>query len=218
MMLQVRSFAGGYDRNFTYLIWCTGTRLAALVDAATPVHPVQQGIREQNLNPGAILLTHTHGDHLAHLDEWLSFYPGLEVLGHRRPEGSQLPNYRGLPDGEEFNLGHCRLEVIETPGHSPDCVCWYERANGTLFTGDTVFIGRTGRTLSPGSSLRQLYYSVYERILTLPPETVVYPGHDYGPTPTTSLKELIRGSDFFQCGSEAEFAQVMARFERDRNR
>ncbi|UCH09257.1 MAG: MBL fold metallo-hydrolase [Fidelibacterota bacterium] len=215
-MLQIESFLGGYDDNFTYLIWCRDTRSAALVDAATPVRPIRQIIEEKNLNLAHILLTHTHGDHLTYLMEWLQRYPRLQVLGHQRPESSHLPSYRGLADGTSFSLGCCGLEVIETPGHYPDCVCWYERQSGSLFTGDTVFVGRTGRTLSPGSSLRQLYHSVYERILTLPTDTVVYPGHDYGSTPTISLGELRKSSDFFHCGNEAEFMQVMARFERNR--
>jgi glyoxylase-like metal-dependent hydrolase (beta-lactamase superfamily II) len=217
-MLQINSFIGGYDNNFTYLIWCTETQSGALVDAATPVRPIQQIVIESNLNLGHILLTHTHGDHLTYLEEWLALYPGLEVLGHQKPEWGNLPNYRGLTDGTTFNLGRCQLKVIETPGHYPDCVCWYEKRGGSLFTGDTVFVGRTGRTLSPRSSLQQLYYSVYERILNLPAATVVYPGHDYGSAPTTSLGELMMSSDFFRCSSETEFAEVMTRFERSRGR
>ena len=214
--LEVAGFEGGYDRNFCYLVWCPETRSAALVDAATPVGPIQEAIQEKGLSLNRVLLTHTHGDHLACLGEWLALYPRLEVMGHQWPVRCGLPNYRGVADGAAVDLGRCRLVLLETPGHYPDCVCWHEGRGGQLFSGDTVFVGRTGRTLSPASSTRQLYHSVYSRILTLPPETVVYPGHDYGPTPTTTLGELTSGSDFFRCTSAAQFEEVLARYERSR--
>ncbi len=86
-----------------------------------------------------------------------------------------------------------------------------------LFTGDTIFVGRTGRTINSLSNITQLYHSVYERILTLPPETTIYPGHDYGPAPTAALGELRGAWDFFQCTGETQFRAVMARFEETRN-
>ncbi|UCD37811.1 MAG: MBL fold metallo-hydrolase [Fidelibacterota bacterium] len=215
-MLKVASFEGGYDRNFSYLIWCSETGTAAIVDTATSPEPIEQSVREQGQNLMFILLTHTHGDHLAYLEEWIKRYPRLEVVGHQRPVRKDLPAYRGVPEGTDFELGHCRLSLIETPGHYPDCVCWYSREGRLLFTGDTVFVGRTGRTLSSMSSTRELYHSVYGRILILPPETTIYPGHDYGPTPTITIGELKKGSAFFRCADEREFAEVMAQFEMNR--
>lgn len=214
--MKITVFEGGYDRNFGYLIWCAGTHSAALIDAATEVAPIQAAIQEQGLNLAYLLLTHTHGDHLAYLTDWVALYPQLEVVGHARPVRGGLSNYRGLPDDAEVNLGSCRINLLATPGHYPDCVCWYYEAGGILFTGDTVFIGRTGRTIGPLSSTPQLYQSVYTRVLPLPPATVIYPGHNYGPAPTATLAELQATSDFFRCATEAQFREVMARYERER--
>ncbi|MCH7521660.1 MAG: MBL fold metallo-hydrolase [Candidatus Marinimicrobia bacterium] len=214
--MKIAVFEGGYDRNFGYLIWCPGSRRAALIDAATEVAPIQAALQERGLKLTYLLLTHTHGDHLAYLTDWVGLYPQLEVAGHARPLRGDLSNYRGLSDNAEVNLGNCRLNMLVTPGHYPDCVCWYDEAGGVLFTGDTVFIGRTGRTIGPLSSTPQLYRSLATRILPLPPETVIYPGHNYGPTPTATLAELQATSDFFRCATEAQFRDVMTRYERER--
>lgn len=216
--LQVATFEGGYDRNFCYLVWCPDTRTAALVDAATPSSPIQDAIQEKGLSLKYALITHTHGDHLAYLEEWQALEPELETAGHHRPARGDLPNYRGLPDGAAVELGRQRIVLLETPGHYPDCVCWYHEEGGLLFSGDTVFVSRTGRTIGPLSDTRQLYHSVYDRILTLPPETIVYPGHNYGPAPSITLGELKASSDFFSCASAVQFEEVMARFERSRQR
>ncbi len=216
--LQVATFEGGYDRNFCYLVWCPDTRIAALVDAATPTGPIQEAIQEKSLSLKYMLLTHTHGDHLTYLEEWLALEPQLEIVGHHRPVRGDLPNYRGLPDGAAIKLGRHRLVLLETPGHFPDCVCWHHEEGDLLFSGDTVFVNRTGRTIGPLSNTRQLCHSVYNRIMTLPRETIVYPGHNYGPIPSITLGELKASSDLFSCASAAQFEEVMARFERSRQR
>jgi glyoxylase-like metal-dependent hydrolase (beta-lactamase superfamily II) len=123
-----------------------------------------------------------------------------------------------MADGQAIEVGHCRLTMLETPGHYPDCVCWHHEEGGLLFSGDTVFVNRTGRTIGPLSNTRQLYHSVYNQIMTLPRDTTVYPGHNYGPIPSITLGELKASSDFFSCASAAQFEEVMARFERSRQR
>ncbi len=216
--LQVATFEGGYDQNFCYLVWGPDARIAALVDAATPTGPIQEAIQEKDLSLKYVLLTHTHGDHLTYLEEWLVLEPQLEIVGHHRPVRGDLLNYRGLPDGAVVMPGRHRLVLLETPGHFPDCVCWHHEEGGLLFSGDTVFVNRTGRTIGPLSNTRQLYHSVYDRILTLPLETIIYPGHNYGPAPSITLGELKASSDFFSCANTAQFEEVMARFERSRQR
>ena len=82
-----------------------------------------------------------------------------------------------------------------------------------LFTGDTIFVGRTGRTISKRSNIRDLYNSVYKIILKLPQDTIIYPGHHYGHKLSISIKENIRISNFFQCNNFVEFKNVMENFE-----
>jgi glyoxylase-like metal-dependent hydrolase (beta-lactamase superfamily II) len=216
-MLKIETYEGGFDRNFDYLIYCPSTSRAALIDTGTPAHPLQQSIYGRGLALEKILLTHTHSDHTINLVEWVSQYPGIQVMGHRESISPALPNYVGLKDGAKIEIGNSQLQMIATPGHSPDSVCWYDMQMGVLFTGDTVFIDRTGRTISPLSDVHSLYRSVYEQILPLPKDTVIYPGHNYGTSPTVQIGNLERMSKFFCCNNVEEFVQVMAEFEATRH-
>lgn len=204
--------------NLSYLVWCPLTSVALLIDPATAPAPIQEAVHSNHLSLIRILLTHTHEDHLTYLEEWLEFNPRIEVVGHNNPVRSDLSNYRGLPDNGVVDLGYHCLIMLETPGHYPDCVCWYSREDGLLFTGDTVFVNRTGRTIGPLGNTRQLYDSIYHRLLTLPSETIVFPGHDYGSVSSISISDLKSGSDFFSCSSADQFEEVMIRFEAEKRR
>jgi glyoxylase-like metal-dependent hydrolase (beta-lactamase superfamily II) len=90
-----------------------------------------------------------------------------------------------LKDGALLEVGDLKVEVIHTPGHTPGSVCYL--VEGNLFTGDTLFVGAVGRTDLTGGSLETLLDSLDKKLLPLPKETVVWPGHDYGDTPTSTL-------------------------------
>ncbi len=211
--MNIQTFEGGLDRNFSYLLWAGEMDGAVLVDPATPAGPVRTALHEAGVEISHILITHTHGDHLMELEAWTGTQPPVAVLGQVTPMRQAIPYYQGIPDGSELTVAGLRFRLIETPGHYPDSVCWHELTSGNLFTGDTIFVGRTGRTVGGSSDIGALYRSVYHRLLTLPRETVVYPGHNYGPEPTATIGELIERYDFFGCRSESEFREVMARYE-----
>jgi glyoxylase-like metal-dependent hydrolase (beta-lactamase superfamily II) len=92
-----------------------------------------------------------------------------------------------VEDGDEIVLGDVSLKVIHTPGHSPGGICLLGDDN--LFTGDTLFVGGIGRTDLPGASMGQFMNSIKENLLTLPGETIVWPGHDYGVKPSSTIEE-----------------------------
>jgi glyoxylase-like metal-dependent hydrolase (beta-lactamase superfamily II) len=89
-----------------------------------------------------------------------------------------------LNDNEKIHVGEISFEVIHTPGHTPGGICLY--ADGQLFTGDTLFVGDSGRTDLPGGDRPTLGASI-RRLMELPENTVVWPGHDYGPSPSSTL-------------------------------
>jgi glyoxylase-like metal-dependent hydrolase (beta-lactamase superfamily II) len=95
-----------------------------------------------------------------------------------------------VKDGDHITVGDVALEVIHTPGHSPGGICLL--GEGNLFTGDTLFVGGIGRTDLPGSSMSDFMKAIKERILTLPGETIVWPGHDYGVSPSSTIAEEAR--------------------------
>ena len=94
------------------------------------------------------------------------------------------PADRRIAGDDSLQLGQITFQVLFTPGHTPGGLCLY--AEGQLFTGDTLFVGDSGRTDLPGGHRPTLGASI-RRLMQLPDETVVWPGHDYGPTPTSTL-------------------------------
>jgi glyoxylase-like metal-dependent hydrolase (beta-lactamase superfamily II) len=108
-------------------------------------------------------------------------------------KGSPKPS-RLLEDNDIIEIGNSTLRVIHTPGHTPGSICLY--GDGNLFTGDTLFVGAVGRTDLPGGSARQLLSSIREKLYTLPPETRVWPGHDYGEAPISSIEREMRTNPF----------------------
>lgn len=94
-----------------------------------------------------------------------------------------------VQQGDTLTIGTVSLEVLHTPGHTPGGICLY--GEGNLFAGDTLFAGGVGRTDFPGGDSRQLLTSIKERLLSLPPETVVWPGHGYGGSKSTIGEEKV---------------------------
>ena len=212
----VETLAGGFDRNLCYVFGCAATREAALVDAGVDLADVFAALERHRLRPVALLVTHSHGDHLS---EALELVRRTGVAVHAfdpavRPHAG-ASDFRALADGALVPVGRERIEVLHTPGHSPDSACF--RAGEILFTGDTLFVGRTGRTVAPNSSIRDLFRSV-QRLKRLPPETRVLPGHDYGPTPSSTIGRELAENDWLAAETEEEFVRVMERFERSRRR
>jgi glyoxylase-like metal-dependent hydrolase (beta-lactamase superfamily II) len=214
--MKVKYFLGGFDNNLSYLIWCESSHKAALVDASTEITEIIEVVKEKQLTIEKILITHTHFDHIKYLDDIVSQYPKVQICGHINPEEKTGENYRGLNHYESISLGMEMITVLHTPGHYPDSVCFWNKKNDYLFTGDTIFVGRTGRTIGRKSNLAHLYNSVYNEILILPEQTMIYPGHHYGHKINITLKENSYLSSFFQCSSEDEFRLVMTNYEKNR--
>jgi glyoxylase-like metal-dependent hydrolase (beta-lactamase superfamily II) len=99
-----------------------------------------------------------------------------------------------VKDGDLIQAGKIGLKVIHTPGHSPGGMSLY--TDKMVFTGDTLFVGAVGRTDFPGSSWEEMERSIREKLYTLPGETVVYPGHNYGSTPTSTIQQERRHNPF----------------------
>ncbi len=210
---SIRSFKGGYDDNLTYLASCMRTGNQFLVDASVPLDQIDGFINKRGLI--ALFITHTHGDHIAFLEEYLEAFPNLVVMIYKESESKIKCDYiKPVKEGDIVTVGQLSVEVYYTPGHYNDSLCYY--LDGVLFTGDTLFIGRTGRTISEGSDIKKLYKSVYNTILELPHTTIIYPGHDYGPKMSMTIKENISISPLLQAVDEDEFIERMAEYEANR--
>ena len=185
-MLVEQIRVGSMD-NFSYILACPETRKAAIIDPGAGRASLLSTLSEQGLSLEYILTTHFHLDH-TEMAASLRQETGAPLAMHE----ADIPYYNQdvdivLHDGDIINLGETvRLEVLHTPGHTPGGVCYY--GQGKLFTGDTLFVGDSGRTDLPYGHRPTLGASI-RRLMELPEDTVVMPGHDYGSTPTSTLRQ-----------------------------
>ena len=209
---SIRSFVGGYDKNFTYLITCNATAEHLLIDASVNIKKILPFIKKF---PLALLITHSHSDHISYIKQYLDFFHNLIVIGHPDTTLSlKIKNFKTMTHNQEIRFGSLNLTAIHTPGHYYDSICY--QLNPVLFTGDTLFVGRTGRVVSDRSDVNHLYDSIYKKILNLPHNTIIYPGHDYGSQPTISLKDNIKISPLLNAKNRNNFIDLMKEYEKSR--
>ena len=210
---SIRSFTGGFDKNLTYLVTCMRTSNQFLVDASVPLKKISPFVNRRGLI--TLFITHTHRDHCAFIDEYVDAFPNLVTIVFKDSQDKIKCNYiKPVNNGDIVSVGQLNLEIIHTPGHYPDSICYL--LDDVLFTGDTLFVGRTGRTIDKKSDTRDLYRSVYNKILTLPDKTTIYPGHDYGPRSSITIKENIKISPLLQAVDEDDFVFRMKEYEKIR--
>jgi hydroxyacylglutathione hydrolase len=131
---------------------------------------------------------------------------GAKIIQHKNS-----PLYKQIPvdDGETIKLGKIQIKILHTPGHSKDSICLI--ADGKLvFTGDTLFIGNCGRTDLPGSDPAEMYHSLFDKVAKLDGSLTVYPGHDYGPSPTSTIETEKKTNYVLQPRSKKDFLTFMA--------
>ncbi len=175
----------GYLRVNCYLFADAAGSDAVVIDPGDGAEAILARVKDERLNVRAILLTHCHWDHIGAVAD-VAEATGAPVMLHRADlpwlrEGSPRPvePSRFLDHGDTVTAGTLHLEAIHTPGHSPGGLCY--RAADRIFTGDTLFAGSVGRWDLPGGSREELFRSLRERLLTLPDDLPVFPGHG-GPT------------------------------------
>ena len=159
---------------FCYIIGCEKTKEALVLDPGGEADRIASVAQKAGLIIRYIINTHAHMDHTSG-NARLNELTGAEIVRRSDPR---------LDRDQAFKVGEITLKVFHTPGHSPDGICLY--AQGQLFTGDTLFVGDSGRTDLGGSDRHALGASIRE-LMRLPDQTVVWPGHDYGPTPSSTL-------------------------------
>jgi hydroxyacylglutathione hydrolase len=200
-MIIKQILIGPYE-VFTYIVACPRTGEAAIIDPAGEAEGIADLLVKEKLKTKYILDTHGHADHILasgalskalsvpvcmHEADVAFFSQGdnWAKISQELGLSCSVPVDKKLKDGEELGLGTLKIEVIHTPGHTPGSVCFLVKGN--LFTGDTLFVGAAGRTDLTGGSLVTLLESIEKKLLVLPQETVVWPGHHYGETPASTI-------------------------------
>ena len=209
---SIRTFEGGYDKNLSYLVTCSHTGAQLMIDACIDYEKVSNYIKG---NLVATLVTHSHNDHIVNLDNYLDNNPRMVVGGYYDSEILlKKSNFRPIHDGQSFKIGKLNFYSLYTPGHFYDSMCY--QLKPALFTGDTIFVGRTGRVQSHKSDIEDLYQSVYGKIMDLPMNTRIYPGHNYGNVNSISLEENISISPLLNALDLEDFKKRMMNFEKDK--
>lgn len=173
----------GYMDNFCYIVGCEKTRKALVIDPGHDVDRIVSAAEKQGLEIEAIVNTHAHGDHTAGNAE-LKSRTGAKIIIHALDAAGYPKADVFLKDEKTLQLGEITFDVIHSPGHTPGGICLHTQGN--LFTGDTLFVGDSGRTDLPGGDRPTLGKSI-RRLMQLPDDTIIWPGHDYGPTPTSTI-------------------------------
>jgi glyoxylase-like metal-dependent hydrolase (beta-lactamase superfamily II) len=190
--------------NFSYVVADEQARVAAVVDPSFNAGEVARVVRGERFSLRYIINTHGHFDHVAGNEE-LKLKFGAKTVAHRL---SPLNVDIKVDDGDVLCVGKVEVAVIHTPGHTPDSVCLLVEKT-RLLTGDTLFVGECGRTDLAGGDARSLYDSLFNKLLRLDDAVQVYPGHDYGAKPDSTIGEERRFNYTLQPRSVEEFVEFM---------
>jgi sulfur dioxygenase len=193
--------------TYTYLLGDEVTRESLLID---PVLEKTQETLELINQLGLTLVlaidTHTHADHITGLGA-LREQTGCKTMMGRQSLAYCLSTT--FIDGDEIDIGDINLKVIYSPGHTDDSYSFYAPKHGMLFSGDTLLIRGTGRTDFQNGNAHAQYDSLYERLLTLPEDTTLYPGHDYKGWTSSTLKEEKQHNPRLQLADKKSYADFM---------
>ena len=179
----IRQLKSPVGDNFTYVIGCETTGEALVIDPFMPVDDILKAARSMSCRISIIVNTHGHRDHTAGNAE-LKKRTGARTMMHSADAAAGVTADHDLDQEKILKLGSISFQIIHTPGHTPGGICLH--ANGHLFTGDTLFVGDSGRTDLPGGN-RPLLGASIRQLMELDGNTIVWPGHDYGPTTSSTL-------------------------------
>jgi hydroxyacylglutathione hydrolase len=189
--------------NFSYVIADEVTKEAAVVDPSFNADVIIRLLKDQNLNVKYIINTHDHIDHTAGNEDVRSSF-GARVVAHKL---SKVNKDISVVDGDIIRIGGIVIKVIHTPGHTPDSICLL--VDNKLFTGDTLFVRECGRTDLPGGSSVDMYHSLFDKLMKLADDTEVFPGHDYGPKPHSTIGVERRTNYTLEKRTLEEFIEFM---------
>lgn len=201
--MKVHQIQVGGMQNFSYILEDEETEEAIIIDPSWDLENIEQAINRNDLKIKYIVNTHHHFDHTLG-NEAMAKLTGAKIIQH---EASELKHDLTVTDGDKITFGDSELSIIHTPGHSKDGICLV--GDGKIFSGDTLFVGNCGRVDLPGGSSKELYRSLFEIISNLDDNLVLYPGHNYGPTPTSTLGKEKATNFVMQKRTEQEFTAIV---------
>ncbi len=190
--------------NFSYVVADEANKEAAVVDPSFNVNAILNLATEKGLKIKYVIDTHRHQDHIAGNEQIRSRF-GSKVVSHKL---SNIGADTQVADGDTVKVGKVIIKIIHTPGHTNDSICLL--LDNKLLTGDTLFVGECGRTDLPGGSSKDMYDSLFNKLLKLDDKIEVYPGHDYGPKASSTIGEEKRTNYTLEKRTLEEFVEFMS--------
>jgi glyoxylase-like metal-dependent hydrolase (beta-lactamase superfamily II) len=191
--------------NFSYVVADETSKEAAVIDPSFNADAIVALVKAQRFKIKYVINTHHHMDHTAGNEELTSLF-GAKLVAHQL---SGMKKDVNVVDGDVIKLGKIAMKVIHTPGHTEDSICLL--VDGKLLTGDTLFVGECGRTDLPGGSSESLYDSLFHKLMKLDDGIEVYPGHDYGTRPHSTIGEERRTNYVLENRTLEEFVEFMSK-------
>jgi hydroxyacylglutathione hydrolase len=232
MSLYFRQLAAGRDfgadnpvcgqmQNLVYLIGCTETRECVVVDPAWAVDAIVDAAEADGMKITGALATHYHPDHVGGSMFGFTLEGAsrlvsrcgckvhchdAELGGLRKVTGLDTSDLVTHASGDKVSVGQIEIEWLHTPGHTPGSSCF--RVGGALVAGDTLFLQGCGRVDLPGGDPEQMYYTLTQRLATIPGDTVLFPGHAYGGA-SSPMDEVRRTNAYMRVKDLATWRRAM---------
>ena len=209
----------GPMQNYVYLIGSTATHQAAVVDAAWEIDTIIKTAAQDGMEITHALVTHTHPDHVGGgfagmaidgVNELLEKCKAKVVVHKAEAEflkGLLASDLIKTDHGDKIDVGGIEIELMHTPGHTPGSQCFL--VDGRVVSGDTMFIDACGRVDFPGGNPEQMYYSLTQKLMALPEETILFPGHNYAPLKHATIGEQKKTNPYLKFASLKQFLAVM---------
>lgn len=205
MQLVFEQIRTGGDRNLGYLLGDRNAGLAVLVDPSFAPDVLAARAADQGLRVAYVINTHGHADHVNGNPQAVALTRAL-VAGHPSlPVPLDVP----LADGQSLQLGSLALQVLHVPGHAEDHIVLYEASFGVLITGDLLFVGKVGGTRTEEDA-RTEWQSLQRMLDAVPDRATVWPGHDYGVRPSSTIALERQTNPFILCRDEDAFVRLKA--------
>ncbi len=201
----IHQFELGPWDNFQYLIGDAGSRECAVVDPAWDLATIEREAARIDVKIAAVLCTHSHFDHVDQVEALLKNHdvPVYMLRQEIDFSGFRCENLRPASPGDTVAIGKVAIDLLHTPGHTPGSVCY--RVQGSVVTGDTLFVDGCGRCDFVGGDPETMYATLKRLTEELPGDTVMYPGHNYGQTPTASLDAQLQSNPYLRAPTVADF-------------
>ena len=206
-------------QNFVYLIGSTETHKVAVVDAAWEIDSILRIAAGDDVEITHAFVTHTHPDNVGGRFAGIEIEGVTELLSKCKAKvvvhksEAEFLNALSPSDiiktesGDKIDVGGLEVRLLHTPGHTPGSQCFL--IDHRIVSGDTLFIGSCGRVDLPGSNPEQMYYSLTQKLMALPDETVLFPGHNYSDQPTSTIRAEKQNNPYFQFHSLKQFLAAM---------